>query len=412
MQPSQIAITDFSYDLPESYIALYPLPNRAQSKLLVYKNNAIEETVFSKFPGILPENSSLFFNNTKVINARLSFFKTTGSRIEIFCLEPAGKVTDYSLSLQQTGSCIWQCLVGGASKWKEPKLENELIIANQKIVLCAVKKEQIKDAYLIEFSWTPAAFTFAEILEGIGKIPLPPYLNREAEVEDLENYQTVYAKEKGSVAAPTAGLHFTENLLEQLKNEGVGINEITLHVGAGTFKPVKAALMQDHVMHAEYLDVSVETLENLIAAKEIIAVGTTSLRTLESLYWIGVKIILQPEIEALSISQWEVYEAPLVQTNCTVEEAINALVAWLKNRNLKKIFTQTQIIIAPGYQFRVADGLITNFHQPQSTLLLLVAAAIGDNWKKMYEYALANNFRFLSYGDANYIEINKNKTRV
>ena len=407
MQPSQIAISDFTYELPETSIALYPLPEREKSKLLVYQDDIIKETIFSKLSGILPKNSSLFFNNTKVINARLSFFKTTGSRIEIFCLEPAGRVTDYSLSLQQTGTCIWQCLVGGASKWKEPKLEKELKIANEKIVLCALKKEQIKDAYLIEFSWTPTTYTFAEILEAVGKIPLPPYLNREAEAKDLENYQTVYAKEKGSVAAPTAGLHFTENLLEQLKNEGVGINEITLHVGAGTFKPVKAALMRDHIMHAEYLDVSVEALKNLLEAKNIIAVGTTSLRTLESLYWIGVKIFLQPEIEALSISQWEVYEAPLVQTNCTVEEAINALLQWLIKRNLKKVFTQTQIIIAPGYQFRVADGLITNFHQPQSTLLLLVAAAVGDNWKKLYEYALANNFRFLSYGDANFIAIKK-----
>lgn len=407
MQPHQIAITDFTYELPDSSIALYPLPNREASKLLVYKNKNITETVFSNLPGELPENSSLFFNNTKVINARLSFFKATGSRIEIFCLEPVGKVTDYSLSFQKTGSCIWQCFVGGASKWKEPKLEREMEIAGQKIILSAVKKEQVKDAYLIEFSWMPASYTFAEILETIGNIPLPPYLNREVEAEDLENYQTVFAKEEGSVAAPTAGLHFTDALLEKLQKQGFALNEITLHVGAGTFKPVKATLMQDHVMHAEYLDVSVNALKNLLTGKNIIAVGTTSLRTLESLYWMGIKILLKPDIEDLWITQWEVYQTTLANTNFSLTESINALLKWLKEKKLNRVFTQTQIIIAPGYQFRVADGLITNFHQPQSTLLLLVAAAIGNDWKKLYQYALANNFRFLSFGDANFIAINK-----
>ncbi len=409
MHPRQIAITDYTYDLPENLIAFYPLPNRDSSKLLVYKNAVLKETVFSNLPEELPEDCSLFFNNTKVINARLSFFKSTGSRIEIFCLEPAGKLTDYSLSLQKTETCTWQCFVGGASKWKEPFLERALEIGGQKIILKAEKKEPIKDAYLINFSWTPAQFTFAEILEAIGNIPLPPYINREAETEDLANYQTIFAKEKGSVAAPTAGLHFTEALLEKLKNKGVALNEITLHVGAGTFKPVKAALMQDHIMHAEYIDVSVNALENLLVKNNIIAVGTTSLRTLESLYWMGVKVLLQPEGTQVSLSQWEVYETPLHNSKYSLKEAINALINWLKKNNQKRIFTQTQIIIAPGYRFRVADGLITNFHQPQSTLLLLVAAAIGEDWKKLYTYAIATNFRFLSYGDANFIAINKTK---
>ena len=407
MQPQEIAISDFTYDLPEKCIALYPLPNRASSKLLVYKNNNITETVFSALPDELPEDCSLFFNNTKVINARLSFFKSTGSRIEIFCLEPAGTVTDYALSLQKTENCLWQCFVGGASKWKELKLEREIEIKGQKIILFAEKKGKIKDAYLIEFSWLPTHITFAEILENIGKIPLPPYLNREAEVEDLDNYQTIFAKEEGSVAAPTAGLHFTENLLEKLVKQGIALNEITLHVGAGTFKPVKTELMQDHIMHAEYIDVSVKALENLLLNKNIIAVGTTSLRTLESLYWMGVKILIVPESDQVALWQWEVYEEPLVNTNFSLKDSITALINWLKQKKIERLFTQTQIIIAPGYQFRVADGLITNFHQPQSTLLLLVAAAIGDEWKKLYEYALANNFRFLSYGDANFIAIDK-----
>lgn len=409
MQPQQISISDFTYDLPEKSIALYPLLSRDNSKLLVYKNNIIKETKFIDLPGELPENCSLFFNNTKVINARLSFYKATGSRIEIFCLEPAGTVTDYALSLQKTENCIWQCFVGGAAKWKVPELKRELEISGQKIILSALKKGQVKDAYLIEFSWTPGQFTFAEILETIGSIPLPPYLNREAEEEDLSTYQTIFAKEEGSVAAPTAGLHFTDNLLQQLKAQGVALNEITLHVGAGTFKPVKAELMQDHIMHAEYIDVSVKALENLLVNKNIIAVGTTSLRTLESLYWMGVKVFFNPKCDRVDLAQWEVYEAPLVNSNCSLAEAIRALINWLQQKKLERIFTQTQIIIAPGYQFRVADGLITNFHQPQSTLLLLVAAAIGDEWKKLYEYALANNFRFLSYGDANFIAINKKK---
>ena len=409
MLPQQLSISNYTYTLPEASIALYPLTNREASKLLVYKNNGIKETLFSKLADELPKKCSLFFNNTKVINARLSFFKATGSRIEIFCLEPVGIVTDYSISLQQTGSCLWQCFVGGASKWKEPKLTRELEIGGEKIILSAEKKGKIKDAWLIEFSWLPAHFAFSEILETIGSIPLPPYLNREAEAEDLDNYQTIFAKEEGSVAAPTAGLHFTENLLEKLKKHGVTLNEITLHVGAGTFKPVKTELMQDHIMHAEYIDVSIKALENLLMNNNIIAVGTTSLRTLESLYWMGVKLLIAPENDQVALWQWEVYEAPLVNSNFSLKDAITALINWLKEKNLERLFTQTQIIIAPGYQFRVADGLITNFHQPQSTLLLLVAAAVGNEWKKLYEFALANNFRFLSYGDANFIVIDKKK---
>ncbi|MEO7523503.1 MAG: S-adenosylmethionine:tRNA ribosyltransferase-isomerase [Ferruginibacter sp.] len=398
--PRKISIQDFTYSLPGEKIALNPLAQRDASKLLVYKNEQITEDVYSNIAAHLPAGSLLVFNNTKVINARLRFKKSSGGVIEIFCLEPHDHINEYSTVMNKTGSVRWKCFVGGAAKWKE----RELKIESDQITLTATLVEKLPDAYLIEFSWTPADYSFAELLELVGDVPLPPYIKRRANPDDVDRYQTIYARHDGSVAAPTAGLHFTETIFENLTLKNVNREYITLHVGAGTFKPVKAASMNEHEMHSEWIDVSMDSIRNILKNKNwVIAVGTTSARTIETLYWLGVKTFIDPAITSLDLKQWDVYESPLKDSMADVEKALKALIAWMEKRNIKRIFTQTQLLIAPGYTFKIVTALITNFHQPQSTLLLLVAAATNEKWRTIYDYALQNNFRFLSYGDGNLI---------
>jgi S-adenosylmethionine:tRNA ribosyltransferase-isomerase len=403
MHPKDISIETYNYDLPDDKIALHPLTERDASKLLLYKNGIIEETVFSTIADHLPANSLLVFNNSKVINARIKFAKASGSTIEIFCLEPYGTITEYSTVMQSTTTVQWKCLVGGAAKWKEEFLQKEIFIGGEKIILTAKKIQQIPEAYIIEFAWQPTNFTFAAIIEAAGFVPLPPYIKRQTDTADTSRYQTIYAANDGSVASPTAGLHFSENIFAKLATKNIQKAYVTLHVGAGTFKPVKADTMQQHEMHAEYIDVDIETIKTIKNnLGSITAVGTTSLRTIESLYWIALKIMQDDNITNLEISQWDAYgytAEKIVPANTALEFLIN----WMKKNNIKNIFTKTQILIAPGYTFKIANMLVTNFHQPKSTLLLLVAAAIGPNWIKMYNHALENDFRFLSYGDGNLI---------
>jgi len=400
--PKKISILDYTYDLPADRIALHPLAERDASKLLIYKNGEIQEDVYRNIVNYLPANSLLIFNNTKVIKARIRFQKSSGGVIEIFLLEPFQ--ADYTSALSSTKKATWKCMIGGVSKWKERELE--LKMKNEKLKISLQKK--LSDAYIVEFHWD-GGISFAEVLEQAGDIPLPPYIKRKTETADTERYQTIYAADEGSVAAPTAGLHFTEAVFNSFAEKKIQTGFVTLHVGAGTFKPVKAPTMQDHEMHAEWIDVGFEIIEDLIEklVKPIVAVGTTSLRTLESLYWMGVKAALQPEIKQLSVSQWEVYEAPLANSNIAAKESLMALLNWMKVNKQERLFTQSQILIAPGYQFRIAKAIITNFHQPQSTLLLLVAAAIGDDWKKNYAYAMQHDFRFLSYGDGSLLFIDQ-----
>lgn len=398
--PKDISINEYNYELPDDRIALTPLENRAHSKLLVYKNHSIETTVFENIFTYLPENSLLVFNNSKVIKARLQFEKKTGSVIEIFCLEPADQISEYATAMNTTQSTKWKCFVGGASKWKEPFLEKIFLLNSSEIVLKARIFERITDAYIIEFSWSPSEYTFAEIITAAGKIPLPPYIKRAPLSSDDNRYQTVYAAQEGSVAAPTAGLHFTKEILQQTSTHHINQAHVTLHVGAGTFKPVKAASMKDHEMHAEWIEISADTINNLLQHKEfIIAVGTTSLRTLESIYWLGVKTIINPTITKLELGQWDVYDQLNSLRKYSIEQSLESLLHWLQQQKKEKLFTQTQLLITPGYSFKMVKAIFTNFHQPKSTLLLLVAAAIGNDWKKCYQYALENDFRFLSYGD-------------
>ena len=404
--PRHISIQDFTYQLPEEKIALHPLEERDASKLLIYKNGTLQEDVYSNIAEHLPSGSLLVFNNSKVINARIRFKKETGSTIEIVCLEPAELLNEYSTVMNKTGSSRWKCFVGGVSKWKEKELVNKLIINNAALIIKAVLIEKLPDAYIVEFSWEPAQYSFAEVIELAGDIPLPPYIKRSTDKTDTGRYQTIYAKHEGSVAAPTAGLHFTESVFTKLAAKKIEKEYVTLHVGAGTFKPVKALTMQDHEMHSEWIDVSIDTIKNILRKKdEVIAVGTTSLRTLETLYWLGVKSFLNPEEKKLSLEQWDVYEAPLKDSEPTVTDALMSLINWMETHNLQRIFTQTQLLITQGYSFKIAKAIITNFHQPQSTLLLLVAAAVGDDWKKIYAHALEHDYRFLSYGDGNLIWI-------
>ena len=415
MNPQLLSIAEFTYDLPEERIAKYPLAERDQSKLLVYNKGNITQDIYQNIAAHIPPDSLLVFNNTKVVEARLLFQKATGGQIEVFCLEPHEQYADITSAMLQTGKVWWQCLVGGASKWKPGQvLEKKNSYNNEAITLLASFIEKRSDCFVIELSWLPAQLSFAEILHAAGAIPLPPYIKRQAEEADKERYQTVYAQHEGSVAAPTAGLHFTKDILDTLDQKNIQQEYVTLHVGAGTFKPVKAATMQEHEMHAEFIEVSATTIENLIANidKKIVAVGTTSLRTIESLYWLGVKqsgaesqesgvsgqlAIDKHTTEPLTLSQWEPYE--LAKQTVSVNEALNNLLDYLRATKQEKLIARTQIIIAPGYQSKIAKGLITNFHQPGSTLLLLVAALIGDHWKTVYAYALQNDFRFLSYGD-------------
>ncbi len=406
MHPADISILDYSYHLPDEKIALHPLEQRDASKLLVYKEGQITESRFSEIAAFIPANSLLVFNNTKVINARMLFTKSTGAKIEIFCLDPAGSIPEYSSVMAQTGRSRWKCFVGGAAKWKDEILEKKTIIDGKDVIFYAKKTEKLSDAYIIEFSWEPASFSFASLAEAAGDVPLPPYIKRSTVEEDADRYQTIFAAQQGSVAAPTAGLHFTEYVFKKLEEKNIEKTFLTLHVGAGTFKPVKAVSMLEHEMHAEYIDVDMETISKLkTATGNITVAGTTSLRTVETLYWLGVKTLKQPDAEKLSLGQWDVYESALAASMFSKEEALESLMTWMKKNDLRCLFTQTQLLLAPGYRFRVASLLITNFHQPQSTLLLLVAAAAGKDWKKLYDYALENDFRFLSYGDSNLIFI-------
>ena len=402
--PKKISILDYTYDLPAGRIALHPLSERDGSKLLVYKNDEIRQDVYKNIDKYLPAESLLIFNNTRVINARLLFQKSSGGIIELFLLEPYH--ADHTTALSATGKSQWKCMIGGASKWKQGSLQKEA----GKGSLNATLIEKLADFYVVEFSWTPADLGFAEVIEGSGEIPLPPYIKRKPGTEDAERYQTIYAEDEGSVAAPTAGLHFTNDIFNRLPEKKIQTGFVTLHVGAGTFKPVKAATMEGHEMHAEWIDVSAEMISNLLNQPDgsIVAVGTTSVRTLESLYWMGVKTILRPGTERLEISQWEIYEGPLIGTGFSVNEALTSLLNWLKVNRQERLFTQSQILIAPGYDFKITNAIITNFHQPQSTLLLLVAAAVGQDWRKIYEHAMLHDFRFLSYGDGSLLFV-KNK---
>jgi S-adenosylmethionine:tRNA ribosyltransferase-isomerase len=395
-----ISIQDYSYSLPEERIAKYPLPERDASKLLIYKGGAITNDTYKNIASHFSKNSLLVFNNTKVVEARLLFQKSTGAVIEIFCLEPHEQYPDITAAMLQKGKVFWHCLVGGASKWKPGQvLEKKIRHKDNLITLHASYIEKTTGGFIIELSWLPAELSFAEILHTAGAIPLPPYIKRDAEEADKERYQTVYAEQNGSVAAPTAGLHFTNAVFEELKEKNIQIDFVTLHVGAGTFKPVKSKTLQEHEMHAEWLDVSKSTIENILnnLNNNIIAVGTTSLRTIESLYWLGVKKSEGGGQKSEELFQWEAYE--MAGKNIPVTDALESLLNWMSKNKLERLITKTQILIAPGYSFKIVKGLITNFHQPQSTLLLLVAALIGEGWRKIYEYALQNEFRFLSYGD-------------
>jgi S-adenosylmethionine:tRNA ribosyltransferase-isomerase len=398
--PKTLSIKDFTYSLPEERIAKYPLAERDASKLLIYKEGNITEDIYKNIDVQIPKNSLLTFNDTKVVEARLLFQKSTGGVIEIFCLEPHEQYPDITTAMMQLEKVLWHCLIGGASKWKHGQiLKKKIIHKSKEVVLNARYIEKEVDSFIVELSWNDPVLSFAEVLHFFGAIPLPPYIKREAENSDAERYQTVYAQYEGSVAAPTAGLHFTKSVLQKLKEKNIDTDFVTLHVGAGTFKPVKTEMMKDHEMHAEYFTVSKITIQNLIdhLDKNIIAVGTTSLRTLESLYWLGAKSSIVNDEWSNEISQWEVYDHN--KKMISTKEALENLVKWMTTKDLNTLSAKTQIIIAPGYQFKIVNGLITNFHQPQSTLLLLVAAFIGKDWKKVYDYALESNFRFLSYGD-------------
>ncbi len=393
-----IKISDFSYRLPEERIARYPLAERDNSALLVWQNGNVHKDKFKNIADLLPSDSMLVFNNTRVIHARLFFKKESGATIEIFCLEPT-EPADYQLAFQQTEKVVWKCMVGNAKKWKNEMLKKTFTLNGSEVTLQAQKVRQENQTFLIELSWN-FSFSFAEIIEASGVLPIPPYLNRETEPDDELTYQTIYAKLDGSVASPTAGLHFTEKVIKQLEDKQIAVREITLHVGAGTFKPVKSEMLGDHEMHREQVVLPRKLIEELAkTAKKIIAVGTTSVRTLESLYWLGIKLGKQPtEHKQLTVNQWESYETG---TEISVPDALQNILNWFEKHRLETLNFATEIIIVPGYEFKLIQGMITNFHQPQSTLLLLIAAFLGEDWKNVYDFALKNEFRFLSYGDSN-----------
>lgn len=405
-----IHIADYNYDLPDERIAKFPLAQRDSSKLLIYNKGMVSEDVFTSLPHHLPKNALMVFNNTKVIQARLHFQKETGATIEVFCMEPFAPV-EYQQNFAQTGSVEWLCMIGNLKRWKEGKLTRRVTVKGDEITFCAERlpyetPNATGTNHRVRFSWD-GAFTFSEILEAVGELPIPPYLNRETQESDKRTYQTVYSKIKGSVAAPTAGLHFTDNVLKALDASGIDREELTLHVGAGTFKPVKSEEIGDHEMHSEYIVVKRQTIEKLIEhGGEAIAVGTTSVRTLESLYYIGLKTLKNPDIteEELHVEQWEPYQE-ISGERLEVRVVLQALLDWMDRNKLKVLHTTTQIIIAPGYEYHIVKWMVTNFHQPQSTLLLLVSAFVKGDWQKIYDYALAHDFRFLSYGDSSLLKM-------
>ncbi len=396
----KIDISGYNYSLPEDRIARYPVEKRHHSKLLVWNKGTIHDDRFFNLTDFLSDDSLLIFNNTKVIRARLFFRKESGALIEIFVLDP-DEPSDYVLNFQQTAQCSWKCLVGNLKKWKGGTLSMQVEAEGHQIKLTAENTGAFDNGRIIRFSWDNAAFNFATLLEHAGKMPIPPYLNRESEELDLESYQTVYSKIKGSVAAPTAGLHFTETVFSKLRDKGIGMAELTLHVGAGTFKPVQSQMVDDHQMHNELVVIDKELIETLIGHEgPLIAVGTTSVRSLETLYWLGLRLSLNPEMQPAvhQIEQWEPYHN---ESCLDKKQALEAVLQHLNKHGLRQIQVSTRIFIVPGYVFRMIDGMLTNFHQPQSTLLLLVSAFIGSDWEKVYRHALENAYRFLSYGDSN-----------
>jgi len=445
-----LPIEDFDYHLPDQSIAYTPATNRSDSKLLVWNKEIVAESTYNHIASLIPKKAALYFNNSKVIAARIHFQKANNSIIEIFCLEPSNNYKPISIAMQATQKVEWICLVGGAKKWKEDYLEKEfeLItgsnngkgeivannddnISNNKGVSIKVRAKKIKSIdgkFLIEFSWNNVNISFSEIIEQIGSIPLPPYIQRATTEEDKDRYQTTYAKQEGSVAAPTAGLHFTTTIFESLAQKNCSTDFISLHVGAGTFMPVKTENITDHAMHAEVFEITTANLTHLIAIAKlkelnpseytpVIAVGTTTLRTLESLYWLGVKLINNKKLQEnkdLHLMQWDAYDAGSesnnatknVRSSITVKDALGTLLSWMQSHQMTTLITSTQLMIVPGYNFKIANGLVTNFHQPKSTLLLIIAAITGDDWKNIYQHAIENQYRFLSYGDGCFFTIN------
>ena len=404
MSPKNIRISDYNYPLPDERIAKFPMAQRDHSKLLIYQKGEVGEDVFYNLPNYLPEGALMVFNNTKVIQARMHFRKDTGALIEVFLLEPA-EPTDYELMFQTSGHCAWYCLVGNLKKWKEGSLTREFTVNGLQITLKATRGEIHGTSHRVDFEWT-GGISFAEVIDAMGELPIPPYLNRETQESDKTTYQTVYSKIKGSVAAPTAGLHFTPEVLSALDVHGIDREELTLHVGAGTFRPVKSEQIEGHEMHTEFISVRRETIAKLIRhGGQAIAVGTTSVRTLESLYYMGLKVRCHPDLteEQLHVAQWEPYEGVISDKygqEVLAVEALQALADWMDAHEMTVLHSSTQIIIAPGYDYKIVKMLVTNFHQPQSTLLLLVSAFVKGDWRKIYDYALSHDFRFLSYGDS------------
>jgi S-adenosylmethionine:tRNA ribosyltransferase-isomerase len=399
MNPKNLQIKDFSYELPESKIAKFPLSERDASKLLIYKQGIISEDVYKNIAEYIPSESLLIFNNTKVVHARILFQNVKQELIEIFCLEPADQQIGMEIAMSAKQKSRWKCLIGRMNKWKEKILQIQV----DDFQLTAELTGREDGNYIVEFQWRPETKSFAEVLEHMGQMPIPPYLKRKSEELDEVRYQTVYAYEKGSVAAPTAGLHFTDAILQELKSKQIQCEFITLHVGAGTFKPVNSSDLGHHEMHAEWIHVNTEIIQKIIHQFQkpdsvVIAVGTTSIRTLESLYWMGVKAFkdVNSSLEGLEVKQWDPYE---LNIDISVSDSLNALLDWMKKNQLQNLICKTQIIIAPPYQLKMVNALVTNFHQPDSTLLLLVAAVVGPDWKRIYQYALDRDFRFLSYGD-------------
>lgn len=402
MHPGQLSVTDFTFVLPPERIAQHPVPQRDQAKLLLYRGRSISEDIFSNLATYLPEGSALIFNDTKVIHARLVFRNEHKARIEIFLLEPVAPHTEMQLAVFTHGACTWRCFVGNAKKWREEKLVKKFRVGTESALLEVIREGMIDGDYLVHLKWTPRHLSLNTVLQSAGYVPLPPYIRRAAEQQDEDQYQTIYAVQDGSVAAPTAGLHFTESVFEALKHKNIQKLFTTLHVSAGTFLPVKSKTLEEHAMHAEQMVVTKSAIEQLLdraaGTKDhpVVCVGTTALRTLESMYWLGRQ--LRHGNELLNVGQWEPYEN--AEDEMTVEESLYSVYDFLRKKKRNQLTAETSILIAPGYSFRIVDGLITNFHLPQSTLLLLIAAFIGDDWRKVYEYALQHDFRFLSYGDA------------
>ena len=407
MNPRHIHISDYNYPLPNERIAKFPLAQRDHSKLLVFENGDISEDIFYNITGHLPKGALMVFNNTKVIQARMHFRKETGALIEVFLLEPA-EPADYELMFQTNGKCAWHCLVGNLKKWKEGQLSRSFDVNGKTVTLSVERLHEERTSHWVEFRWDNPDVSFAEILDAAGELPIPPYLNRDTQESDKTTYQTVYSKIKGSVAAPTAGLHFTDKVLADIDAHGIDREELTLHVGAGTFKPVKSEEIEGHEMHTEYICVNKKTIDKLIAhGGKAIAVGTTSVRTLESLYYMGVKLHDNPNLteEQLHVGQWEPYDyakrlAAEGTSPLDTIDALHEISDYLDRNSRKALHSSTQIIIAPGFEYHIVDILVTNFHQPQSTLLLLVSAFVKGEWRRIYDYALAHDFRFLSYGDS------------